>query len=366
MNNVTTYKISYSDIKQKAIPKFNDPHRILSGYLIPNVINTLLANPSLSDNAMPAINVILCDNTIVGRNMMMPTLLRVHDEQFVVQTGGSYEVGEQYRGNGYGRLAFYDTILGGGQNDVYIGQLYSTAAISIIKKMGLIVFQLPCYYKLCKSRPLLETKGINGLLLKPTEKIVDNVIKLLDRRNRQKLKKLKLKYTIKKERIVPQWVEDLTLNDGHMFREVHDCKWLQWCLDYRFTDIPEDSQSFYSIYDSNGMPQGFFMTKIRFEAEQGAYKNTTKGTIVEWGSYNETDLSEADINFLAVDSFQNKVDSITTVLSNPYFDKALKKMGFLRHGNYQMSIKSGSINNKEIAIQDNWRIRYGGCNTIIF
>ena len=364
MNNITTYKISYRDLKQDSIPKFDDPHRVLSEYLKTNVINTLLANPFLTKDEMPAINVILCDNTIVGRNMMMPTLLRVHEEQYIVQTGGGYEVGEQYSGNGYGRLAFEETILESG-NDVYIGQLYSTAAISIIKEIGLIVFQLPNYYKLCKSRPFLEARGINGFFLKPTEKIVDNFIKFLDRRNQKKLRKLKLKYIIKKEIVVPKWVEDLTLNDGHIFREVHDCKWLQWCLDYRFTDEPKDSQSFYAIYDSKGIPKGFFMTKIRFELEQGAYRNTTKGTIVEWGSYNEMELSESDINLLAVDSFQNNVDSITTVLSNPCFDKKLKKMGFLRHGNYQMSIKSGSTNNKEIMNQDNWRIRYGGCNTII-
>ena len=69
---------------------------------------------------------------------------------------------------------------------------------------------------------------------------------------------------MKKEKKIPSWVNDITLKDGHKNMEIHDEKWLQWCLDYKFTNEPQDKQEFYSVYDKNGESKGFFMTKTRF------------------------------------------------------------------------------------------------------
>ena len=179
-------------------------------------------------------------------------------------------------------------------------------------------------------------------------------------------KKIKTLYQVKKESTIPTWIDDLTLYDGHEFMEVHDREWLQWCLDNKFTNESDDKQSFYAVYDKQGSPKGFFMTKERFERRQGKYKNVMRGTIVEWGSYNEEELSEIDLNLLAIDSFDSQIDNITTVFSDISDDKSIKKIGFIRHGNYQMSIKPGKLNPNEISDQSKWRIRYGGCNTIIF
>lgn len=147
--------------------------------------------------------------------------------------------------------------------------------------------------------------------------------------------------------------------------EVHDRGWLQWCLDNKCTENSNDQQSFYAVYDRQGNPKGFFMTKERFERSQGKYKNVIRGTIVEWGSYSKEELSEIDLNLLAIDSFGTRVDNITTMLSDISDNKAMKKMGFIRHGSYQISIKPGEINQDGISERNKWRIRYGGCNTII-
>lgn len=172
-------------------------------------------------------------------------------------------------------------------------------------------------------------------------------------------------YQVKKESVIPTWIDDLTLHDGHTFMEVHDHNWFQWCLDNKFTEEPSDKQSFYTVYDKQKNPKGFFMTKERFERSQGKYKNIVRGTIVEWGSYNERELSEIDLNLLAIDSFGSQVDNITTILSDVSGNKDIKKIGFIRHGSYQMSIKPGKLNKDGITDQSKWRIRYGGCNTII-
>ena len=69
---------------------------------------------------------------------------------------------------------------------------------------------------------------------------------------------------------------------------------------------------------------------------------------------------------MACDSFGDDVDNITTILSDESNDKALKGIGFIKHGYYQMSIKIDSYPDENIINQKKWRIRYGGCNTIVY
>lgn len=363
--NVVLQRITYKDLRDQTWTSADDNYGMVSEYLTSSVRTTLLSNPNLDDESKSAINILICDGIIAGRNMLMPTKLKINDEIIMAQTGGSYEIAEQLRGHGLGTVAFRDSIMNS-EYDFYIGQLYSTAAAAIVQKLGLIIFDLPSYYKLCNSRSFLEANGLHGFSLKLGTTIINAVLKLINIPNTFRLKKIKTKYQVKQERVIPTWVDELTLHDGHAFMEVHDHKWFQWCLDNKFTEKPNDKQSFYTVYDRQGNPKGFFMTKERFESSQGKYKNIIRGTIVEWGSYNEDELSEIDLNLLAIDSFGAQVDNITTVLSDISDNQGMKKIGFIRHGSYQMSIKPGGLNQDGISDQSKWRIRYGGCNTIIF
>lgn len=363
--NVVLQRITYKNLRDQTWTSADDNYGMVSEYLTSSVRTTLLSNPNLDDESKSAINILICDGIIAGRNMLMPTKLKINDEIIMAQTGGSYEIAEQLRGHGLGTVAFRDSIMNS-EYDFYIGQLYSTTAAAIVQKLGLIIFELPSYYKLCNSRSFLEANGLHGFSLKLGTTIINAVLKLINIPNTFRLKKIKTNYQVKQERVIPTWVDELTLHDGHAFMEVHDHKWFQWCLDNKFTEKPNDKQSFYTVYDRQGNPKGFFMTKERFESSQGKYKNIIRGTIVEWGSYNEEELSEIDLNLLAIDSFGAQVDNITTVLSDISDNQGMKKIGFIRHGSYQMSIKPGGLNQDGISDQSKWRIRYGGCNTIIF
>lgn len=362
--DIVLKRLTYEELRDQTRVSANDNYGMVSKYLTSSVRSTLLANPNLDDDCKSAMNIIVCDGIIAGRNMLMPTKLKINNDIIMAQTGGSYEIAEQLRGHGLGTLAFKDSIMNS-DYDPYIGQLYSTTAADIVWKLGLIIFELPSYYKLCSSRPILETKGLRGFPLKLGTSIIDALLKLVNIPNIFRLKKLKALYQVKKENIIPIWIDDLTLQDGHAFMEVHDHRWLQWCLDNKFTEEANDKQSFYSVYDRQGNPKGFFMTKVRFERNQGKYKNIIRGTIVEWGSFNEEELSEVDLNLLAIDSFDSQVDNITTVLSDISGHRSMKKIGFIRHGSYQISIKPGELNQDGISDQSKWRIRYGRCNTII-
>lgn len=361
----TIHKITYNDLKNGFNVRYTDDLQMLTDYLTHSVKSTLLANPNLKDFTESAINLIIQDNVIVGRNMLMPTCIKTPDGSIEVQSGGSFEISEKYRGKGLGKLIFKDSIFNN-NHDAYIGQLYSSSALAIIRKLNLNIFEQPSYYKLCNSRIVLESKGLHGRMLEIGTVLANGIIKLLDFRNVIRLKKFKKNYRIVQKTKIPKWVEDLTLHDGHDYAEIHDCKWLQWCLDNKFTNHPRDKQAFFAVYNSRKQPRAFFMIKERYEAEQGIYKNLTRGFVVEWGSYDENELSEADLNLMAISCFGNDVDNITTILSNVSYDRTLKRIGFIRHGSYQFSLKNDTNADDNISEQSRWRIRYGGCNTIIY
>ena len=367
MHNISLKGISYRDLKDNVQIEYNDSYNMLSDCLKLSVRQTLLSNPNLDDEKKDALKLILCNGTVAGRLMSIPTNIKVYDKVLPAQSMGSLKIVEQLRGHGLGTIIFKNSIFNS-EYDIYIGQLYSTAAVNILRKLGLIIFELPVYYKICKSRANLEAKGFKGLPLRICSIIVDGVLTILDIPNHYKIKKLKSLYSVKKETVIPAWVNDITLHDGHIFTEVHDSNWLQWGLDNKFTEYPSDHQSFYAVYDKTGKPEGFFMTRVRFEKKQGGLRNIISGTIVEWGSFNENILSETDLNLLAICSFDSSVDNITAVLTNVSFKKKMKKMGFRRRGNFQMSIMPGKLDKldkDDVSNQSKWRIRYGGCNTII-
>ena len=364
MDDVAIEKISYTQLKGNYNCVYKDDFGVLSGYLTANVCKTLLTNPNLIDDTQIALNLVVCNGSIVGRNMLMPTCIKVKNAFLRGRTGGSYEIVDECRGKGLGTKIFKESIFNE-ENSFYLGQLYSKAAAAIIDKLGLTVFHLPLFFKLCNVRSVLEAKGFKGILLRGMTKILNIPLKIFDLVNILKMKELKKRYVIKKESVIPRWVEVLTVYDDHDFAEIHDCKWLQWCLDNRFTNHPRDTQAFFAVYDKKGEPKGFFMTKERFEKKQGIYRNLIRGFVVEWGSFDQSQLSEADLNLMAVSTFGKDVDNITTILSDSCYSKTLKRMGFLRHGNYQMSIKLGQMEYEGIRNPNKWRIRYGGCNTII-
>lgn len=364
MDRAIIKRFSYLELNQRITFKENDQYHIISDYLTDSLINCLLANPNLHDLHEDALNVVIYNNSIVGRNVLMPTKLKIGDNCIHAQSGGGYEISEQFQGLGLGSMAFRESIFNS-KYATYIGQLYSSGASYIVDKLGLVIFKLPNYFKVCHTRPILEAYGIRGIPLKLLSSLLDFGVKTLSIPNRIRLIKLYNKYSIDKVTHVPDWVNQMTVLDGHKYMEIHDREWLQWCLDYRFTDCNKDMQSFYVVYDKKGNPKGFFMTKVRFEDKQGKYHNVTRGTVVEWGSNDENELSEIDLNLMAINTFGTNVDTITTVLSNTNLASKIIKLGFVRHGDFEMSINPGVIENEDITNQNSWRIRYGGCNTIV-
>jgi hypothetical protein len=148
--------------------------------------------------------------------------------------------------------------------------------------------------------------------------------------------------------------------------EVHDRDWFQWNLDYNTYGYEQDIQAFYSIFDKQNNPIGFFMTKERIIKKPGNPNNGfVIGTVVEWESINKSALSEADINLLAMHSFSKRIDAIFTLACESGTANQLIRMGFKERASFKAGVKDKKKQFDDIGDQNLWRLRYGMTNMII-
>ena len=226
------------------------------------------------------------------------------------------------------------------------------------------IFEYPKLLRVNNTKPLLGKYGIKGVLQSLCGSFVNAFLMVFYAFSNPKTKRLKKKYTLEKVTVVPQWVDDLVLNDGHKYMEVHDHKWLQWCLDNNFKGGKQDIQSFY-VVKKDGDPFGFVMTKERFREETQGMKNVKIGSIVEWASKNEKELGEADIYRLVLDAFSKDVDIIETATNNTATQRVLKRMGFIHYGDAHIAFKDKTKQLTDACDASLWRLRYGYADVIL-
>lgn len=362
--SIALIKISYQELRDRSYPQFEDIYGIAS-YLSESAREALLACPGNLDDSKTAMVLMLDDNVIIGRETRYGTRIMIGNEMKYAQSGGGLEIEESYRKEGLGADIMMENVMSK-EYELKMGSFFSSMMIPMLKKLKFTIFEIPQFMKLNNTCYIFKSLGLKGFLLRFCSSIANFGLRLLNIKNKIEYNKLKKKFDIKKVTTIPAWVEDLAVNDGHKYRELHDQKWFQWNLDHNLHGLPDDIQSFYAVYDKQGNPQGFFMTKERFEEEAGKWKNIIRGVIVEWGTKDEKVLSEADLNLMAINSFTPKVFHITTVSISETTGKQLKKMGFKPHGTHQMSYREKGGKQTEANNPDLWRLRYGCCNSILY
>lgn len=362
MSDLTIKRISYRELKEKPIEVKDDRYGI-AAYFTESIRQTFLACPGYQSDEDTALLLLFDGDAVIGREIRYGTRLKIGDEIIWVHSGCSLMVCEEYRKTGAGILlltAYNDDL-------VNFGALYTAMRINMLKKQRRVVFEIPQYTKIVNTRPVFESRfGLRGGVLSLVSWCGDLLLKAIEIPSRIKTQKKLKNYSIKKETIVPQWAGELATNDGHKYMEYHDSKWLQWNLDYNMNGFPQDKQSFYSVWDKDGHPIGYFMTKERLEEKAGKYRNIVRGSIVEWATADKEKMSEADLNLLALSTFSSKVSHITTVTVDPQTQNEFKKMGFLQHDYFHMSFKDKTGKYADGYDMSNWRIRFGCSNSIIF
>jgi len=364
MPDLKLIRISYKELKEKPIEVKDDRYSI-AAFFTENIRQTFLTCPGVKSESDCAVLLLFDGDIAIGREIRFGTRLKIGDDIIWVHTGCCLMVCEEYRKIGAGVIIMTANI--NKDDPVGFGAFFTPTRVKLLKKQKVAYFEIPEYIKLSNTRFLFESFwGFKGWILTVSSAIGNAGLRVLEIPNIIRKRKLLKKFVVKKEVVVPDWAGELATNDGHKYMEYHDTKWLQWNLDHNLKGFPQDKQSFYTVYDKNSKPMGFFMTKERYEEEAGRYKNIVRGTIVEWATLNEMILSEADLNLLAISTFSSNVSHITTVTDNPETGKKIKKMGFRDHGTFQMSFSDKTGSYADGTDLSNWRIRCGCSNSIIY
>lgn len=356
--------ITFQDYQTGNYQLYDDRYQIAAYVLTPSRIAAAFNCPFNISKNYCAFFFINVDGIIAARSQLFGTQFYAKGKVIPAGSGSSLETAEPYRKSGVGAevMLFFAT---NKEYDFFIASGISQEALPLYYKLRFYVLEFPRLMLIRNSRSILERGGLKGFALNAASRLINIPLNLLYSFGVMKGKRLIKKYEVEKVTHVPEWVDDIVLNDGHEYMELHDHRWLQWNLDYNFRGLSLDIQSFYTI-KKDGIPLGFFMTKERFrEKAGGKLKNILIGSIVEWGSADENILSETDIYKLSLTTFSSNLDIIETATANKRSVKEMLYCGFIPHGYAHIALKDKKKQYKDASDIRRWRIRYGYADVIL-
>ena len=364
MSSYTYKRITYQELKDGTykdayIPQ--DDKFPVTSHLTPSLRDALITCPGNKDDSKTFMNVYVDEEgKEIARDFRFGTRIKAGDKVYGADTGGGFEVIEEYRKEGLGADLMLVSLFNN-EYDFLLGAGITQMVLPMFRKLKYHIFEVPQYYKVRSVRYAFRSLRLKSWLYL-WRYIVRKFKDVPDQVRRNKLKK---KFIVTKETIIPEWVGELVANDGHQYMEVHDRDWFQWNLDHNTYGYKQDIQAFYSIFDRNNKPFGFFMTKERIIKKPGPNYGFVIGTVVEWESCDKNVLSEADINLLAINSFSSNVDVIFTLACDPDTASQLIKMGFIERASFKVGVKDKKKQLNDIGDRNLWRLRYGYTNMII-
>ena len=342
---------------------FDDDRYGIATYEYESRRKTFLANPNLCGDDDTFMYLVEADGIPVGRTMLFDTRLKMDDEIVPLYSGSSLKVAEEFWKYGFGSEIFsYGRTIKKRKRLLSAG--ISNMALPLYKVMKYNIFEFPKLLMLRDSKPILEKKGIRGGLLKLLVILINMVLHCFYSITSLKTSNLKKQFLLEKVSIVPEWIDNLTLHDGHKYAEAHDYKWLQWNLDYNFKGHRRDIQSFY-IIRKDDQNIGFVMTKERYREKVHGMKDVMIGSVVEWGSADEKLLCESDIYRLSLSTFSKDVAIIEVATNDTATQKHLKRMGFMHHGDAHIAFKDKTKTMNDAGDASLWRLRYGYADVIL-
>lgn len=363
-SKIITYKeLKDGSYKNAYVPQ--DEKFLVTGHLTSSFLEALIGWPDNNDDTKTFMFVFVDDsNKEIGRVFLFGTRIKGGNIIYDAQTGCGLEVIEEYRGESVGgELMLFSPY--NKEYDFTLAAGISQMILPMYRKLKFHLFEIPQYIKIQNSKYALKRYALKETMLKVAAGLGNYVLKILDIPNKIRIRKINKRFVIKKETIIPEWVSEMTANDGHQYMEVHDREWFQWNLDHNTNGYKEDIQSFYSVNDNNNKPLGFFMTKERFISYSGPKHGYITGTVVEWESCDKSVLSEADLNLLALQTFSKRVDLIITLECESGTGNRLKRMGFVQRGIYYIGLKDKKKQLKDAGDPNLWRLRYGYTNMVI-
>ena len=319
----------------------------------------LLSNPNLTDYTTPISYLIRADGVIIGTLFPFPTKFKAGNDIYTATSASDLYVVKEYEKYAPGADLVMAPIKNKNSYAVILGDI-SAEGMACYHAFRFFDFALPKMIQPHNSRFILENVGLSGVLLKIAYSFLNAFLKPFVKIVRARLKRFAQKYYVERLEEVPDWVDDMVINDGHKYMEIHDSKWIRWCINNTFVGNCSRQMDLYGIYDISRRPIGFFV--IREKNTSIPSRNISEmrmGTIMEWGSYDESQLSEYDITKIAVSCFSDKIDAIQYASSNNDVIKKMRKYGFLHHNYHHVVFKDCKKLFKDAKDSTLWRLRWG-------
>ncbi len=360
---IVLQEIKYNEVLSGISIK-GDTHSLYKSGFEEKRKEVLLKNPNLSDDSYTAAYLVRADDEVVGTLFPFPTKIKVGEEILNASSGSSLSVLKEYEKEAAGADLVLAPIRDKRNKGVVLADL-SKDGLNCYQAFRFKDFALPKMIQPRSSKFLLQNYGFKGFPLRALNGIINIFLKPFISFSLLRLHNFSKKYNVVKLDVVPSWVDDMVLNDGHKYMEVHDHRWLQWCLDNTFSSENFHHKSFYAIYDNNERPIGFFFN----------YEKTTsipyrhifdlrQGTIMEWGSYDESKLSELDITKIAISYFSKDLAMCQFATTNKVVLNKMKSYGFIHHNYHHIVFKDNTKMLKDCGDSNLWRLRFGYADSL--
>lgn len=354
--------ISYKKVIDGYVPQ-GDKYGLAAYALAEPRKTTFLSNPFLTDTSKVMLKLLRDNETIIGRSMMFPSRFKAGGKFIETMGGSALEIAETYRGgDAGGSLMAYN--IRHKENNALISSGFSDVAAKCHRALRAYMLEFPQYVQIRDYRTALLKCGKSHVI----SNILGGVINVLTWpfifNMKKKVAKLLSVYQIKKVSVVPEWIDDVVLKDGHDFMEVHNHQWFQWNLDNMFHAHEKNINGFYVVSKGNEN-LGFFMIKERaHKINKDKNDEMVIGTICEWGTNNSI-LSEYDIHLMALNYFSKNVDAIYMATTDADVAKRMKKLLFIQKGLAQIAFYDLRKQFKEAKDIKNWRVRLGTGDSVL-
>ena len=350
-------EITFEELRENRFIIPDDKYGIVAYVLTSSRLKSLMECPFVEDPAACALYLILADGVVVGRETYFASKVKIGEEIVSTEAASAFEVKEEFRKYAIGADIVMATFR---RSKFFIGANVSSMALPLDRKLKFHILEFPRLYSIRDLRYFLESRNL--LFLKS---IINIPLKLFNLLILIKARLKKKKYRIERVSIIPDWIDDIVLNDGHKYAEYHNHLWFQWNLDNCFKKHPLNTQAFYCIYRDE-KPIGFFMIKERYRGTGNNRKEGLLiGSIVEWGTKDASVLNEYDINLLALNYFSRNIDIIETASVNRKTIVSLKRSGFLKEERGNIVFKDRTNKYKDASNIDLWRVRLGYGDSIL-
>lgn len=347
--------LTYQDLKDGRRVE-GDPNEIAS-YEYESRRRVFLANPNLMDFDSTYLYTDKVDDVVAGRVMLFPTMIKNGDENVPSTAASALYVHEDYRQYAIGvDIMMYQSNYKKTPTKLAAG--VSDQALPIYEKLRYFVFKYPLLELRFNTRSLLYSLGVKGILNSLLAQPLNLYLGIKNKGLMGRMKEVGKKYSIEKISKVPEWVDEIVMNDGHKYAELHNHQWLQWLLDGSFKDGDRNIQSFY-VVNCDGEHCGFFMTTERLRKQDGRFKNLLVGYVVEWGITKQSELTESEIYFLALSTFSEDVALVDLASDDINTVNKMTSIGFKRIGDANMVFKDNTREKKYADAKDQtlWRLR---------